>query len=96
MHEAAFAAVAGPVPWFAWRYRVVAVTDKRVHLYTAGLWRVCEPKRLIATLPPGTALVSERVFYYEKVRFGEEQLWVFPAHQEFLLDAIVASGNVDV
>lgn len=94
-HVAAFAAVAGPVPWLAWRHRVVAVTDKSVHLFTAALWRVCEPKKLIATLPHGTGLSSERDFFYEKVYFGAERLWVLPAHQKFLREAIAASRAFD-
>ena len=91
-YRAAFQAGVGPHPRFAYRYRVVAVTDRSVHLFSASLWRACEPKRLVATLPPGTVIQSRREqLIYEVVHLAGERLWVTLAFQGLLRDAIEAS-----
>ena len=92
--EAAFQATSGPHPKFAFRYRVVAVTNRRIHLFTAALWRVCQPKRLITTLPPGTVLASRAShLIYEEVLLAGERLWVNLAWQDELSDAVLIAGR---
>lgn len=88
---AAFPAVRGIVPRLAFKHRVVAVSDTRVHVFTADLWRVGTPRRLLTTLPAGTVITSERSSYYEIVDLGGERLWVLPANQDLLSEAIDAS-----
>ena len=88
---ASFSAVGGIAPRLAHRFRVVAVTDVRVHVYAASWWRTGEPRRLLASLPPGTVIESRRSFVYEEIQLAGERLWVTPAWQDNLREAIEAS-----
>jgi len=91
MYITAFAAVGGITPRLAHRYRVVAVTDQRVHLYKASWWRVGQPTRLLASLPPGTVIETRRSFIYDEIHLAGERLWVIPAWQDELREAVEAS-----
>ena len=50
---AAFQAGEGIAARLAFRYRVVAVTDRQIHVYAAKLWRVCDPGRRLSSHPLG-------------------------------------------
>ena len=90
----AFPAVGGIAPRLAHRHRVVVVTDRHVHLFSAGLWRLGDPKRLVATLPPGTVIESRPDFIYDEIHLAGERLWVMPAYDEDLQLAIAASRAI--
>ena len=87
----AFPAVGGIAPRLAHRHRVVVVTDRGIHLYSAGLWRIGDPKRLLASLPPGTVLESRTDFIHEEIHVAGERLWVSPPYQDDLREAIAAA-----
>lgn len=72
---------------------MIAVTDQNIRRFSASLWRVCDPRRLLLLFPPGTSLESRRVFYYEQVRLADQQLWVLPPYHEFLHEALAATGG---
>ena len=91
LYITAFAAIGGIAPRLAHRYRVVAVTDQRVHLYRASWWSVGTPARLLATLPRGTVIETRRSFIYEEIYLAGERLWVTPAWQDELREAIDAT-----
>jgi hypothetical protein len=90
IYLAAFAAVGGITPRLAHRYRVVAVTDQHIHVFKASWFRVGEPTQLLASLPRGTAIVPRRTFSYDEIRLAGERLWVTPAWQSHLREAIDA------
>lgn len=56
-----------------------AVTETRIHVFSAELWRVGSPRRLLRSLPPGAVIKAEACFYYEIVDLAGERLWVLPA-----------------
>lgn len=87
-----FPAVGGLTPRLAHRYRVVVVTDVRVHLFAAGWWKIGDSRRLISSLPPGTIIESKRSFIYEEIVIGPERLWVLPPYHEELSEAIAATS----
>jgi hypothetical protein len=88
---AAVPAVKGIQPRLAFQLRVVAVTDVRIHVFSAGLWRIGDPKRLLTSLPPGTVLRPERALHYDVLHLGGERLWVAPAYEDLLREAVTAS-----
>ena len=68
---AAVQATVGHDPFhFGFRYRVVVVTDARIHLFTARIWRACDPSRLVASFPAGTRIERRRD------RLVREEIWI--------------------
>lgn len=64
----------------AHRYRVVVVSNCNVHLYSAALFSICKPKRLLGTLPEGAPFESRRELNYHILHLAGERLWVPFAH----------------
>lgn len=93
-YAAAVPAMGGITPRLAHRYRIVVVTDAHVHLFTAAWWRWGEPRRLLATLPPGTLLEPRRTFIYDEIAVADEILWVTPANRALLHDAVAAARRL--
>ena len=89
----ALPAVGGIAARLAHRYRVIVVTDVRIHLFSAALWQVCKPKRLLASLPPGTVLEPRADFHYQVVHLAGEKLWIMPAWDDELRQAVAASRS---
>ena len=65
--------------------------DQRIHLYRAAWFRIGEPTRLIASLPAGTVIEPRRTFFYDEIHLAGERLWVTPAWQSHLREAVEAS-----
>ncbi len=72
------------LPW----PRVVVVTDKRVHLFTSSPWRVCEPRRLLRSVPLSALTFSTRVLLKHVIHLSGEMLWVNFAYRELLGEAL--------
>lgn len=74
---AAFQAECGVAIGLAHKWRIVAVTDHAIHVYTASWFSTCKPKTYLYTLPPGTVLEPEPHLVLRKVLYlGPERLWV--------------------
>ncbi len=79
----------GPSPWwvmvtwliliFGAKYRVVAVTDRAIRVFSASGWVPSKPKELIQTLPLNTTM-SNPSGLWAKVNIGSEEMWV---HKRF-------------
>lgn len=77
--------LSGLLPGILQRYRILVVTDTRIHLFSARLFRIGDPKRLIETFPPGTAIEpgasytrsALRVAFlqYNEIHVGHRRLW---------------------
>lgn len=91
-YVAGFQASKGIAPRLSFQFRIVAVTDVRIHVFAASLWRVGEPRRLLASLPPGAQIVPRQEFIYDEVHLAGERLWVTPAYQGMLREAIDAAS----
>lgn len=87
---AAFPARGGFLVGLTMRYRVVVVSDRNVHLYTAAWFSICKPKRLVATMPIGAPLESQRELNYHILHIAGERLWVPWAHWKEMREAIDA------
>ena len=85
-----FQASKGIAPSLSFIFRIVAVTDLRIHVFSASLWRVGQPRRLLASLPPGTAIEPKQHLLYEEIHLAGERLWVTPAYEDLLREAIAA------
>lgn len=70
------------------RYRVIAVTDLRVHLFTSDLWSFCTPDTLLGTYSRRALIHRRRVFLSHEIHIGNEQLWVRMAWQDLLQEAL--------
>jgi hypothetical protein len=80
----AFVGQTGPNPAFIlltylvvfWvRHVVIAVTDRRVVVFSASMWKVGEPKKEIASFPPDTPL-GDPSGLWAKVTLGGVGYWV--------------------
>ena len=94
-HVAAFAAAEGPAARLAMRFRVVAVTDRSIHVYSAKLWRSCDPGRLLSTHPLGS--IVERppkpLVLSHEIVIGDRRLWVTAAWDDELATAMAAGRD---
>lgn len=90
---AAFQATVGHDPFhLGIRYRVVVVTDARVHLFTARIWRACDPSKLVASFPTGTRIERRRDHLVrEEIWIGGHALSVTHAWRSELDAAITAA-----
>lgn len=91
-HVVAFAATEGPAARLAIRYRVVGVTDQAIHVYTARLWRTCDPGRLLSTHPLGSIVMRKKkpLTLADEILIGERRLWVSRAWKGELQTAVSA------
>ena len=72
------------LPW----PRVVVVTDKRVHLFTSSLWRVCDPDRLLGSFPLSALTLSRRLPLRYLIQLSSRLLWVPFAYRDLLREAL--------
>ncbi|MCB1007131.1 MAG: hypothetical protein KDB35_23310 [Acidimicrobiales bacterium] len=91
-HVVAFAAAEGPAARLAVRHRVVAVTDRAIHVFTARPWRSCDPGRLLSSHPLGA--IVERppkpLALAHEIVIGDRRLWVPVAWDDELAAAMAA------
>jgi hypothetical protein len=90
---AAFQAGEGIAATLAFRYRVVVVTDRQIHVYSAKLWRVCDPGRLLSSHPHGAMVArpAQPLTLAREIYIGDRRLWVRAAFQRELADALLAA-----
>lgn len=84
----AFPAAVGPAAGLPFTHRVVVVTDKGVHLFTAGWWRICDPKRLLASYHPAVLVQAKRVYLCDLIEIAGETLQAQIVYREYLHEAI--------
>jgi hypothetical protein len=89
-YVAGFQASKGIDPRLSFQFRIVAVTDVQIHVFSASLWRIGQPRKLLASLPPGTVIEPRQHFSYEEIHLAGERLWVSPAYQGMLREALAA------
>ena len=79
--------------YIPWKYRVIAVTDQNIHVYTAAWFSICKPKKLIMTLPPGTILAAKsyHLQFNKTLWLGDEEYWVHFAQCKNLAAVVQAS-----
>ena len=79
---------------FRFRYRVVAVTDQRIHLFAARWLRSCDPGTLLASFPSGTTIERRRDrVLHDEVWIGAYALSVAHAWSDELADAMAAADR---
>ena len=95
-HVVAFSGAEGPAARFAMRYRVVAVTDRAIHVFRARPWRICDPGQLLSTHPLGSMIErpSKLLALSHEIVIGERRLWVPVAWDDELAEAM-AAGSAD-
>jgi len=92
--ERAFLAQAGPNPnlllvtnifVFFNKYKVIAVTDRAIVVFSAGMWRPSFPKKVLARLPRETRLGDPAGALWSKINLPSETkaTWV---HRRFYND----------
>lgn len=92
LYRAAFAAEGGFMIGLPYRFRVVVVTDRNVHLYSAAWFSICKPKRYLGTHPAGVPLTTtRRLILNEVLHVAGERIWVRRPHHKDLRNAIEAS-----
>lgn len=93
-HVVAFAGAEGPAARFAMRYRVVAVTDRAIHVFRARPWRICDPGRLLSTHPLGSIVErpAQLLALSHEIVIGDRRLWVPVAWDDELAMAMAAGG----
>ncbi|MEZ5398240.1 MAG: hypothetical protein R2729_01140 [Bryobacteraceae bacterium] len=77
------------------RYRVVVVTDKRVHLFTARLWASCDPGELLGSWAPSALVYRGKILFSHEIYLGNQQLWVRFAFRDLLWEALAACHPAD-
>ena len=77
------------------RYRVVAVTDRQIHVYAAKLWRVCDPGRRLSSHPLGAMVARppQPLNPAREIYIGDRRLWVQPAFKRELADGLFAAAG---
>jgi hypothetical protein len=95
-HVVAFAGAEGPAARFAMRHRVVAVTDRAIHVFRARPWRICDPGRLLSTHPLGSIVErpAQLLALSHEIVIGDRRLWVPVAWDDELAMAMAAGGAV--
>ena len=90
----AFSGAEGPAARFAIRYRVVAVTDRSIHVFRARPWRICDPGRLLSTHPRGSIVErpAQLLALSHEIVIGDRRLWVPVAWDDELATAMAAGG----
>ncbi len=88
----AFAAAEGPAARLAIRFRVVAVTDRAIHVFRAKPWRSCDPGRLLSTHPVGSIVErsAKPLALSHEIVIGARRLWVPVAWDDELAKAMAA------
>ena len=91
-HVVAFAAAEGPAARLAMRHRVVAVSDRAIHVFTAKPWRRCDPGRLLSTHPLGAIVERppQPLALAHEIVIGDRRLWVTVAWDDELATAMAA------
>lgn len=91
-HVVAFAGTEGPAARLATGYRVVAVTDRAIHVFRARPWRTCDPGRLLSTHPLGSIVErpAKPFALSHEIVIGERRLWVPVAWDDELATATAA------
>lgn len=69
---------------FGAKYRVIAVTDRQVHVFKQSIWKAGQPKALLASLPAGTPINVSDGKLWCRLEINGERLWV---HRRFQKDA---------
>jgi hypothetical protein len=93
-HVVAFAGAEGPAARLAMRHRVVAVTDRAIHVFRARPWRICDPGRLLSTHPLGSIVErpAQLLALSHEIVIGDRRLWVPVAWDDELTTAMAAGG----
>ncbi len=76
------------VLFFGSKYRIVAVTDRHIRVFSASIWMPAKPKEQLAVLPRATR-VGPGSGLWEKTVLGSEEVWV---HKRFHKDLDQADG----
>lgn len=88
-----WALLATVIVLFGAKYRVIAVTDKQVHVFKQSMWKAGQPKELLSSHPAGTILSVSEAKLWGKLHLGGERLWVHRRFHGDVSQANVASQN---
>ena len=93
-HVVAFSGAEGPAARLAMRYRVVAVTDRAIHVFRARPWRICDPGRLLSTHPLGSIVErpAQLLALSHEIVIGDRRLWVPVAWDDELATAMAGGA----
>ncbi len=95
LYAGAFQGAEGIAARLAWRFRVVAVTDVGIHVYSARMWRACNPKRLLSSHQLDAMIERPRKPFSlaHEIVVGDRRLWVTVAWGRDLSAAMAATNR---